>query len=188
MKICSVPLCGKRTIARGWCSTHYSRWFQNGTLIPKKDLTLTVEERFWAFVKKSTGCWIWTGSKSKNGYGHFLVKRRLEKAHRVSWEIHNGPIPSGLWVLHKCDVKDCVNPSHLFIGNRLDNVRDMIKKGRDARGERASTAKLTEEQVKEILSIGHSAPFTHTGKQFGVTGCHISWIVRGKGWKHISRP
>jgi hypothetical protein len=78
-------------------------------------------------IDDSTGCFIWNKTKFGNGYGRYKYNKR---AHRVAWEIVNGPIPNGLLVLHHCDVRACVNPEHLFIGTQLDNMRDMISKGR----------------------------------------------------------
>jgi hypothetical protein len=99
---------------------------------------------FWAKVNKdgptmphmNSQCWVWTATKVSGGYGHFGVARKLFLAHRVSWMIANGPIPTGLLACHHCDNPSCVNPSHLFLGTSLDNARDKEKKGRgnQARG------------------------------------------------------
>ncbi len=87
---------------------------------------------FWNQVEKGNhnGCWVWIGALDTLGYGHLTIKRKLRLAHRVSWELANGSIPDGLHVLHHCDNPPCVNPSHLFLGTHLDNMRDMIAKGR----------------------------------------------------------
>lgn len=103
---------------------------------------IPVAQRFWSKVDKNGPiashapglgqCWIWTGSTSE-GYGQINVgggDGRHDWAHRVSWEIHHGPIPDGLWVLHRCDNPSCVRPDHLFLGTVADNNRDMIAKGR----------------------------------------------------------
>jgi hypothetical protein len=92
-------------------------------------------ERFWAKVSKQpSGCWLWTGSKRSKGYGAFCYAKNGEvvqgRAHRFSWELHNGEIPDGLCVLHKCDVPSCVNPDHLWLGTKAENNRDMVAKGR----------------------------------------------------------
>lgn len=88
--------------------------------------------RFWSNVRRSDGCWEWTGSKRGNGYGCLAVGGRQVGAHRVAWETQNGPIPEGLFVLHKCDNPPCVRPDHLFLGTAKDNAMDMARKGRAA--------------------------------------------------------
>ena len=92
----------------------------------------SIEERFWAKVKKSDGCWEWTGDKNKGRYGSIYCseEKRNLRAHRMSYEMHKGPITDGLWVLHRCDNPPCVNPDHLFLGTARDNIMDAIKKGR----------------------------------------------------------
>ena len=88
--------------------------------------------RFWRFVSKENSCWLWTGKLNPDGYGLIRPNPTKEKvgAHRISWTLHNGPIPTGLCVLHKCDKPSCVNPDHLFLGTVQDNVDDMRIKGR----------------------------------------------------------
>ncbi len=73
----------------------------------------------------ATGCLEWTGHRDKNGYGAITINQRPHRTHRVAWEIVNGPIPSGLWVLHRCDNPPCMNPDHLFMGTAADNTSDM---------------------------------------------------------------
>src|SRR5262245_58279388 len=96
-----------------------------------------------------SGCWLWDGSYSGGGYGTFYVGGRLKQmpAHRFSYEVHKGPIPEGLFVCHHCDVRECVNPDHLFVGTQSDNIQDMLikKRGNPRRGEACANARFTEQ-------------------------------------------
>jgi hypothetical protein len=139
-------------------------------------------ERFEGFYipEPNSGCWLWTGALFGSGYGAF----KRQHAHRFSWEMHYGPIPEGLLACHKCDVRCCVNPEHLFIGTYSDNANDMVRKGRGnpARGERARTARLTEEQVEAIRLDPRRLRII--GEEYGVDRSYIWKIKRAWHWKH----
>lgn len=95
-------------------------------------------ERFDAayLPEPMSGCWLWENKLDHKGYGRFKINGKGDRAHRVSWILHRGDIPLGMFVLHKCDVPCCVNPDHLFLGNHIVNMADMVQKGRQARGMR----------------------------------------------------
>jgi hypothetical protein len=104
-------------------------------------------------------------------------------AHRAAWELTNGPVRNGLFVLHRCDNRACVNPAHLFLGTHDDNMADMVSKGRQARGSVNGRAKLTEESVREILAVPTQGRVL--AKRFGVTPQCISRVRRGHAWAHV---
>ena len=152
---------------------------------------MSVEERFWSYVSKGAAdmCWLWTRPGNKDGYGKFQILDKTKIAHRVSWELTNGPIPDGLQVLHKCDVPACVNPAHLWLGTQLDNMRDKHTKGRAvyARGEQSGTARLTEQNVYEVFSLRRAGwKQKQIADLYGVKQQCISRILSKKRWAHIN--
>lgn len=149
-----------------------------------------VAERFWRKVRKTESCWFWTDSLDANGYGRISVggrKGRPELAHRISYEINVGPIPGGMGVLHSCDTPSCVRPDHLSLGTQLDNMADCARKGRNTRGEKAATAKVTEEQVVEMRRrfADGERNFNAIGKEYGISGTAANDIINRRRWKHI---
>lgn len=164
-------------------------------------------DRFWQKVNKDGpvpshrpelgNCWEWTGSRSKNsGYGQTTYPGgKGTSAHRYSWGLHFGTIPPGLHVLHRCDNRPCVRPTHLFLGTAKDNMLDMVAKGRqaDQRGHRAAQgsqhgmAKLTESQVLQIRAdYAKGVTLASLAAAYGVrSSTTISQIVRREHWRHI---
>lgn len=142
---------------------------------------------FWARVSKSSGCWEWTGAISgrtrygDDNYGTATYRGIRMGAHRAAWIDTYGPIPGGLWVLHHCDNRRCVRPSHLFLGTVQDNVADAQRKGRTARAaQRGPNAKLNPEAVVAIrASLDGRAVLA---SRYGVSGSLISRVRLGKAW------
>lgn len=147
--------------------------------------------KFWSRVRRGEpdSCWLWTAGATSDGYGEIRLGGKLRYAHRTSWEIQNGPIPDGLFVLHKCDTPRCVNPSHLFLGTRLDNFDDMRAKGRASgpKGTANPSSKLTPAAVLDIrrrFASGESR--ASLAASFSVAWHSINKALNGERWKHVS--
>ncbi len=153
----------------------------------------SLAERFWQHVQKTDTCWLWTAGKNHKGYGViYHVDGKTRTAHRVSWELHLGPIPDGLLVCHHCDNPPCVRPDHLFLGTEKDNSQDAVSKGRKgapvlARGERHWNAKLTDTVVLEMRALYASGQYSMTelGAKFGVHKVTARNAIRGLKWTHV---
>ncbi len=141
----------------------------------------------------TTGCRNWTGSL-RNGYGRLIVGSRTDgtrhstTAHRYSYEVHRGPIADGLEVCHRCDNPRCINPEHLFLGTRQDNIDDREAKGRNvvARGEANGASKLTEADVAEarrLRGLGHT--YQSIATRFGVHKRTAMRVVKSEHWNHV---
>jgi len=143
-------------------------------------------QRFWERVTKGDKCWDWNHSLTHKGYGAFYAiydDQTWWRAHRFSWRIHNGKIPDGMQVLHRCDNPKCVNPDHLWLGTDADNRADRIHKGRQTKGKRIPTAKLSREAVRMI----RRSPLNNTqmAKKLGMHNSTISRIRLRKYWKYV---
>lgn len=139
-------------------------------------------DRFYAKVEKQeNGCWNWTGSLSKKGYGHFLIRCFTKKlAHQVSFLLFKGDIPPKCFVCHSCDNPRCVNPEHLWIGQAADNTKDMILK------KRFFHRKLNTEDVINIRKlIKDGMKLIEIAKMYNVRKDHVSHIKTRQIWKHI---
>lgn len=153
---------------------------------------LSVEEKmsFLAKVDNSRDenkCWPWKASKLSNGYGQLTIKQMHFLAHRISWFIYCGRIPSGLNVLHKCDNPSCVNPNHLFLGTQKENMKDKVDKGRAYtgihKGEKNPANKLTADDVRDMRS--KNGTLKEIAKEYGVSFGLIGHIKSKRLWKHL---
>ena len=141
------------------------------------------EQRFWekVFVQSEDECWEWQAGGGD--YGRIQIDGRGASAHRFSYEIHNGPIPEGMFVCHACDNPGCVNPGHLFLGTQADNMADKVNKGRQASGPRNGNSKLTWDDIENIRANAMNLTLVELGELFGVSHENISFILRGETWK-----
>lgn len=152
------------------------------------NLNLDLAGRFWRNVDRTSllGCWEWTGYRQE-GYGHVFDGIRDRPAHRVSWELHNGPIPDGMVCRHDCDNPGCVNPAHLRIGTHADNIADKVARNRQAKGEGNGRARLTAPQVLEIRRRGDAGESrTALAREFGVDHRTIVYIIQRVNWRHLA--
>ncbi len=144
----------------------------------------------WRNVSFGESCWQWTGKITNSGYGQ-IVRRKdggvvSWLAHRLAWTLLRGPIPEGMFVLHKCDNRRCVNSDHLFVGTQADNMRDMVRKGRAKHGAEHAKSKLTEEKVREIRRLRTEGwTLRRLAAHFGVTRDAIWKVSTKSSWRHI---
>ena len=187
---CSYPGCQEPHTARGFCHRHYRAFLRSGgdrIVQSARQYGLTPEQRFWFYVEKTPRCWGWIGYRNAKGYGVINLGGERVMAHRMSWELAGGIIPKGKFVLHRCDNPGCVKPKHLFIGTLADNNTDMAEKGRgrngDARGERNTSSKLTEDDIRAIRAATENGPTL--AARYGVARQTIYAIQYRRLWKHI---
>lgn len=158
--------------------------------------TLPIEQRLYSktAINPVSGCWEWTGAK-RSGYGRLIIgsrtdgSRRSVSAHRLSYELQHGYIPPGMEVCHVCDNPCCINPTHLFLGTREDNVKDREKKGRNITfiGEEQPRAKLTRKSVKDARweRAYKRTSFQKIADKYGVNKKTIQNAISGKTWKCV---
>jgi len=155
-------------------------------------ISATPQERFDRTYEPdpNSGCWLWAGVILDNGYGQIRVDNKKWLAHRLSWSLNKGEIPGGALVLHRCDVRACVNPDHLFTGTHQDNINDCIAKGRypNKGGDTAPYRKLTGDGVlaiREAMDRGETQ--AAIAERYGISRQNVSAIKRGKSWNANNR-
>jgi hypothetical protein len=143
-------------------------------------------ERFMSFVmpEPNSGCWLWMGALSQKGYARFGIgPSKTRDAHIFSYKEFCGTIHPGQEVCHRCDIRSCVNPDHLFAATHLQNIADAVAKGRMARGERIGSARLTTADVIAIRASSETA--REAGARYGVGRYTIHCIRERRTWKHV---
>lgn len=148
---------------------------------------IAVNDRFWSKVNKTDACWLWTAS-IRRGYGRIRIDGRDHQAHRVAFELLNGrPVEHGKQLCHRCDVRNCVNPAHLFEGTSLDNKTDAVVKGRSVHGAMSPHAKFTDATVVEARACWASGrSIKSLAAQFGLSRRAVMLAVKGLTWRHIA--
>lgn len=156
--------------------------------------SLTPGERFWNRVDKTPGhgpngdCWLWTGAVDTPGYGAVGWYGKKRNTHRVAYELANGPIDRNMDICHRCDVRLCCRPTHLFAASRLENVHDSIRKGRHTKGENCGSAKMSEPLVKLLILVHERLQMgsTEISRVTGINRHTIESVLNGKNWKHLT--
>lgn len=207
MSACKTQNCDREAHTRGWCATHYRRVMRSGSdesNLPLQGCAKTPEQRLEeksAYIPMC-GCRLWFGASVPFGYGVTFFQGKQQFAHRVAWQLERGAIPDGLLVLHECDMPECINTNHLFLGTQKNNMDDMARKGRAGwghsnrlrgaqhpmvgngyKGEQHPRAKLTQLEVNTIREIYKTGiTQSNIASMFGVKQAQISSIIRGKSW------
>jgi hypothetical protein len=193
MKPCAYENCQKAYYAKGLCEMHWRRVRKHGTPDGGETNHAPSEERFWRGVdrKGADECWLYVRGARRGKYGLFQSGGKGSPhvgAHRYSYEIHKGPIPEGLLVMHSCDVPRCVNPAHLSVGTYKQNAADMIAKGRHSRiaplGSQNGKSKLNEELALMIKCSSETN--AQLSRKLGLSPTTIRGVRIGRTWKHVN--
>ena len=156
-------------------------------------ITLSDAKRFNSkCLRDGSGCLKWTGALFDSGYGAFKLGGKGRRAHRIAWVLAYGKIPDGAYVLHSCDNRACVDPEHLFLGDHVSNMADMVAKKRAARGAangaaHRCTTKLGPDAVRMVRAwLSEGIPQRDIASHFGVSQSTVSQIRTGRVWAHVS--
>ena len=172
--------------------THRTAWVKRkycSRACMGKSYRISIEDNYNEnVIRHPTGCWGWRLKPNVNGYVQVRSSEGKKMyGHRYSWEVHRGPIPEEMCVLHSCDNPTCTNPDHLFLGTMNDNTKDMLSKDRESRGERHPGARLTEAKVILMRQMYSSGKYTmeRLGYLFKVSEGTVYSAVRRQSWKHV---
>lgn len=188
-RLCSIPDCGKRAHARGWCTKHYQRWGRHGDpVFIRTPAGWGASARFLRDVVlpyDGDDCLTWPFTDRGTGYGRIRLDGREVSVNRIICEAEHGPPPTPKHeATHSCGNGHlgCVTKRHLRWGTHAENMADKLIHDTNTRGERHGAAKLTTDDVREIRSLLGSMPQTAIAKQFGVTRGAVKGIARGHNW------
>jgi hypothetical protein len=185
MQLRTCKICGKRALARELCSAHYTEHRRAGSLKSHAPVQIQNVPFSECYRVTPTGCWEWTRALLKTGYGAFRRDGRQWRAHRYSYTVSKGPIPDGKDVRHSCDNPKCVNPKHLSLGTRRQNMRDAQSRNRLPKGEHHQGAKLTRTDADRIRVLCETMTQKAVAKVFRVNPSTVSLIVNRRprgGW------
>ena len=188
--VCSVSGCARKYYGRGYCSAHYQRWRTHGGPLggQTEKGAAQAEMQRASQTEDKIACWMWPFNKVAKGYGQILWNGRMSYANRIMCELAHGPAPTPKHhAAHSCGKSGCINPHHLSWKTPSENELDKRLHGTAQIGEGNGLAKLTDDQVREIVRLRKSgAKQPQLAKQFGVTQPTISDIVNGKRWTHVT--
>lgn len=193
-RLCSIPECGKPYLASGYCNAHYLRMRIHGDPLgggpkvsPRGAPTHYIQEVVIPY--EGDGCLTWPFAKDRKGYGKVRVDGKCHVVSRYICELAHGAPPTPEHeAAHSCGNghEGCVTKKHLSWKTRTDNELDKLAHGTHNRGERHGYSKLTEEKIKEILSLKGSMSQQNIARQFGISGSHVGRIHRGETWSWLA--
>jgi hypothetical protein len=187
---CDIVGCAKAHYGRGYCRTHWERNLKHGDPLKVLELHGVSDEerlRFWS--EQSGDCIVWTGGINHRGYGQAWSGENGEytSAHRLSYTVHNGPIPDGMLVRHTCDNRPCINPKHLIVGTHVDNMNDMVERDRSLKGELNPATRLTDKDVRSIRAARSAGEtLASIAARFGIGASTVARIATYKSWSHVA--
>lgn len=190
-RICIVDGCGKPHASKGYCRSHYDRMRRSGSLEPS-GITLANEARKFFYdvvLAHRDGCLFWPYAKDKNGYARINLEGHTVLAHRVVCRLFNGePVPPRDKALHRCGRghKGCVSPDCVHWGSDVDNQKDRVAHGTSNRGERQHSARLTENQIREIRSLKGEESAVSLANRYGVSKWTIFDILNRRNWAWLT--
>lgn len=166
---------------RGVYKKNDKYWFGNLQVVEPDPIS-----RIFMKTTVTDTCWLWNGSKYKSGYGFIKHEGKITAVHRFLYQTFFGPIDKNLVCCHKCDIRNCINPAHIFIGTRDDNQKDMRDKGRSAKGSRNGTAKLKDEDILNIRKMYSEGMLQREiANIYKMSQPVIGKITRRVTWRHI---